>query len=567
MKKSFMKTTIATSIVLSSTFISALANAGGSADTRGLSIEFFNKGETSQSSKDVKISEQAIGGLPSQVTANSNVLGGFNLNSISFKGNTVFSNQELLALVSRYLGTRVIASDLEDIRVALSQHYVMQGYINSGAVLPDQNINDGNVRFDIIEGQVSQVNIAGSGRLADSYIKRQLLDDKPFNKNDLQEKFQLLLDDPLFETMSATLRPAANKGEAILDLAVERARPYGLDISYDNHRPVATGDMQTRVSGWARNLSGFGDLLEVAAISREGSDGYDVRYQIPIGFGGTTIGFSVAEGDSDVIEASVKVLDIKSDYKASSVFLNKDLMKDINGHLTLGVELSSREVTNELLGLPWSFSLGENDGFAKAVAARLNVDYLKKSAADVLSIRGTFSQGLDSMDSTQNDDGRPDSDFSSALLQMQYARMLNEKGLQLQLRASYQWANEALLPLEQVAIGGVNTVRGYRENELVRDKGLLASAQLVYPLTDTSYSLGRWNALVFADYGKAENVNPTPSQTFDQMYSVGFGLQWRYKERVSADLYVAHALEDAPVKSESNLQDDGIHFRISVAAF
>lgn len=561
------KQRMATAVALAATLATPQVLAGGEQEgTRGLSIQFHNKAPLPEASQR-KAPELNVDQLPDQTKASATVLGGFNLNAVNFSGNTVFSDAELQAVIAPYVGQVTLASDLEDMRLALSQHYIMNGYINSGAILPDQQVNNGSVRFDLVEGTISQVNINGSGRLADSYIERALVPDGPFNKTALQNNFQLLLEDPLFENLAVSLRPSDAMGQAILNVDVERAKAYGVNISYDNHRPVATGDTQARMSGWVRNVTGLGDTLELAAIHREGSDGYDVRFEVPVGLGGLSLGVATSKGKADVIEASVKALNINSDYTSSSVYAVKDIYRELDGHLTMGFELSSREVTNVLLDMPWSFSLGENDGYAKSVAARLNVDYLSKSPKDVLSMRATYSQGLDAMDSTQNADGRPDSDFSSAVLQVQYARMLTESGLQLQLRGSYYWANEGLLPMEQVAMGGANTVRGYRENELVRDKGMLASAQLLYPFGNQQNGLGRWNVLAFADVGKAENVTPTASQTFDQMSSVGLGLQWRYKERVSADLYVAHALEDAPVKAENNLQDDGIHFSLSVAVF
>jgi len=534
--------------------------------TRGISLKLFDKSQSTVAPK-VAIPPKMSDQLPSQTNANRDLMGGFKLNAIKITGNKAVSDAELLSVVSEYLGSNVFSADLEDIRLKLSQHYALKGFINSGAVLPDQDVSNGEVTFNIIEGRITQLNVDGAGHLSDTYFVRHLETDKPLNKEALQTNFQLLLEDPLIDGMSANLKPGDKLGEATLDLTVQRAKTFGLEVSYDNYRPVATGAEQARVSTWVRNLTGFGDLLELSASTREGSDGYDVRYELPIGLGGTSVGFSASDGDADVIEASIQALDINSQYSTTSVFLNKEFAKSLSGRTVMGIELSSREVENTLLGLPWSFSPGENEGLAKVSALRLNMDRLSKSEHDVLSLRATLSYGLDAMDSTQNADGRPDSDFASALVQAQYARILSESGLQLQLRSSLQWSNEALLPVEQIAIGGVHSVRGYRENELVRDKAFTFSAQLSYPLSHSGSSLGAFNALLFTDFGTAENHNPTMQQGFDQMSSVGVGLQWRYKDRVSADIYIAHALEEAPEKSSDNLQDDGVHFRISLAAF
>ena len=45
-----------------------------------------------------------------------------------------------------------------------------------------------------------------------------------------------------------------------------------------------------------------------------------------------------------------------------------------------------------------------------------------------------------------------------------------------------QLTPDPLLPIEQIAIGGIDTVRGYRENQLVVDNGWMTSAELRIPL-------------------------------------------------------------------------------------
>jgi hemolysin activation/secretion protein len=58
------------------------------------------------------------------------------------------------------------------------------------------------------------------------------------------------------------------------------------------------------------------------------------------------------------------------------------------------------------------------------------------------------------------------------------------------------------LPLEQMAIGGRFSVRGYRENTMVRDHGLIVSLEGRIPLVENR----RWAEFVqlvpFVDFGR-----------------------------------------------------------------
>src|SRR5579884_2185119 len=77
-----------------------------------------------------------------------------------FVGNTAFTDRQLEGVVKKYEGHPVTAEDLEQARQLLTVFYVDKGYINSGAVLPDQTVGPrGEVVFRIVEGRLSEVPI------------------------------------------------------------------------------------------------------------------------------------------------------------------------------------------------------------------------------------------------------------------------------------------------------------------------------------------------------------------------------------------------------------------------
>ena len=166
-----------------------------------------------------------------------------------------------------------------------------------------------------------------------------------------------------------------------------------------------------------------------------------------------------------------------------------------------------------------------------------------------------------------HDDDRPDGRFLAWLVQTQYARRLGDQFGQVILRGDLQLANDNLLPLEQFASGGVNSVRGYRENERVRDNGYLVSAEWRYPLWENKKGerQGSLQAAVFTDYGSAWNRGESTHD--DPLHSVGVGLLWTLNRFAMAEIYLAHDLEKATQKYDHNIQDEGIHFRFTMNFF
>ncbi len=142
-----------------------------------------------------------------------------------------------------------------------------------------------------------------------------------------------------------------------------------------------------------------------------------------------------------------------------------------------------------------------------------------------------------------------------------------DNGAQFRLRGDAQFANDELLPLEQYAVGGVYSVRGYRENELVRDQGFAVSAEFHYPLMQESvdgFFPGRLEAIPFMDYGGAWNVGD--SRNILYLHGAGIGLAWIHRH-FSAEVYYAHDLNQAVEKSDYNLQDASLYFRVTTFLF
>src|SRR5207253_4270960 len=51
------------------------------------------------------------------------------------------------------------------------------------------------------------------------------------------------------------------------------------------------------------------------------------------------------------------------------------------------------------------------------------------------------------------------------------SHQFSEHDAQAWIRATYQHTSDHLVPLDALALGGVNSVRGFRENQLLRDQG------------------------------------------------------------------------------------------------
>ena len=337
-----------------------------------------------------------------------------------------------------------------------------------------------------------------------------------------------------------------------------------VNLIADNHGSPSVGAEQIGVSSRYLNPTGFGDDINLSLNLSPGRYNLSAAYGVPLTVNDTRLSVDIGTTNSTVVEAPLDEIDIESDSSSFGLSLSHPLRRSLQGSIKVGADLTVRDNSNTLLGEPFSFSAGEEDGDSRVSALRLWQDYTRRRSDQVLALRSSFNVGLDAFGSTVHSDDRPDSEFVAWLGQAQYIRSLQDGIGQLVLRADAQFANEVLLPLERFALGGAGSVRGYRKNQLVRDQAIFASAEYRYTFHNSS-ERGVWQVAPFVDYGSGRNRSSEDSDS-ETLLSAGAGLRWS-KSRYNAELYIGHALEDVAGGAESNLQDDGIHFRFSTRLY
>jgi hemolysin activation/secretion protein len=490
----------------------------------------------------------------------------FFINRIVVHGNTVIPEQDLRSLVNPIEGREVSISELEELRQKITQLYIDQGYINSGAIIPEDALKNDQLQLEIIEGRLDEVRVKGQGRLRTGYIRNRLRGDpeKPLNLKELEDRFQLLLSDPLISKMNGRILPGTTPGHSFLDVDVVRARSYHLSLFGDNFRPPSIGAEAFGLTGSVDNLTGLGDTLDFTFITSSGSDRYAGGFNLPLTDAGTLAFFRFDEGDSVVVEAPFQDLDIESRVHILEGGISHPVINTFNQRLSLGVMLTTRENETSLLGRPFSFVEGVPTARNQATVWRFFQDFIQRSERNALAFRSMFSVGMDAFGATPKRDNYPSSQFFAWLGQAQYAYRVDNEGTQLILRGNAQLADSPLLPLEQIAIGGVSTVRGYRTNYLVRDQGYSLSLELHYPLPGFTI-LNKQNRLTlipFVDYGEAWNLDAHA----DALWSVGAGFNWQF-ENLYTEFYYGYALKKPLGQQSGDLQDNGVYFQVRWVVF
>lgn len=481
-----------------------------------------------------------------------------------YTGNTVLSDAELNDIAEPYLNREITFTELISLRDAVTRAYVVRGYLNSGATVPPQSATDGIVDIQIVEGRLSDIDYQTDGRLKQSYVlsrvRRHSVD--PLNVYQLERYLQFLQQDERIDHIQAQLIPTAERGESNLSLTVVEARPYNVSLQLDNYESPSVGAEAASINASHNNLSGYGDRLEAGYRRTRGLWSVNGRYEVPLSSRETLLDVHGQHTESEVIEKNFRSLDVKSESVTYGFTLRQPLTQSIEQSSSVYLTAQARHSTSFLLGEPFSFSPGVEAGKSKVSVLRLGYQRSYRSRANVLALRSQLSVGLNVLGATEHVGDVPDSQFQSLLLQAQWARRFDFLSARLLARADAQFSDAALLGMEQFSLGGHATIRGYRENTLVRDQGWVASMEIRVPVTKLSRHDNAFEVGIFVDTGRVWN-KVTDQDGQDRLSAVGVGLHWLIIKNVSAQLEWAKRLENVPPSSEYDFQDDGLHLRLS----
>lgn len=431
------------------------------------------------------------------------------------------------------------------------------------------------ITLQVIEGRLTQVEVEGNRWFRPGYLRDRLAlgAGSPLNINALQERMQLLQQDGRIQRFNAELSPGLRPGEGRLRVWTEEERPHKAWLEFNNYQSPTVGAERGLVTLAHQNLPGYGDTLSVRYGRSEGIDPQvDARYTLPLTARDTTLTLQYRRNDFSVVEEPFSSLDIESESEIYGVTLRHPLYRTLTQELALSLIGEHLETRTFLLGDPYPFSPGAKHGESKVTALRFLQEWVSRTQRQVMAASSRFTVGINAWSATINHNGAlADGRFFAWLGQFQWARRLGAGDAQVIGRMDLQLANDPLLSIEQMAIGGRYSVRGYRENQMVRDNGLVASLESRIPLIRNR----RWADVVqlvpFVDFGKAWNTTaPTPH--LKNLASIGLGLSWTatfmspFRWRPQMEIYWGAPLKDADNPAE-DLQDKGIHLQFGVALF
>lgn len=506
-------------------------------------------------------------GVLEQAVTGPNIL----VKEIRLVGNTAFTSGQLSEVTSPYTNRELTAEDLEALRLALTHYYINHGYLTSGAVIPEQDVADGVLTMQIIEGKLTQVTIEDTKWFRPSYFQNRinLASGPPLNVSELQERLQLLQANPRIERINAELLPGVTRGESTLNAKVKEANPFKAWLEFNNFQSPNVGAEQGFVTLAHQNLLGFGDTLSLQYGRSAGVNPMlNFRYEVPVNAHDTTVAFQYRRFDFKVTEDPFEDLDIKNKAQIFGVSVRHPVYRKLDREFAVSFTGEHERNESSVAGVPTELVAGSPGGKFRVTALRFGQEYAQRSAEQVFSASSRLSVGVGALGATANGDKNlPDARFFSWLGQAQVIRQLPWMRTQLVGRGVVQLSNDHLFPLEQMAVGGRYSVRGYREFTLIRDNAAMGSIEARVPVYTTKAGVDSVFLAPFFDFGHGwQSTVATPDSPPKTLASVGIGAIWNFWRGSHFEIYWGKQLRKFDTE-RGNLQDHGVHLQLVVEAF
>ena len=500
----------------------------------------------------------------------------FVLNEIRVEGNTAFSGDELKLLWQESLAKEVTLTKLFEIAADITIHYRNSGYILSRAIVVPQEINNGVVEIEIIEGFIDTVIIDGKPSEVKFQIKHKMeaiKRSRPLQASDL-ERYMLLINDLPGVSAQSVLRPSPTISGASELVIIIAETPVSASVSIDNrgtrfvgpHQGIATinfsnimglyestefqfimaGEFDSNVHSGDRNDLLLGKLEHSQLLTGEGTrlDVSATRNRVHVG---ATLEDSeiVATGWSGSISLVHPI--IRSRGKNLYTALRFDYS---NSRTKVLGELDSEDGTRAI-------SINESFDFVDRFRGINLIGFEVQQGLDVLGARESGSVNL------TRTNGRSDYTIVNTILIRDQDL---GRGLSVYISASGQYAFSQLLASQECGIGGQPFGRGYDPSEISGEHCASGSVELRSGHGIGATYLESFELFAFYDMGAIWRIDKDRNigGKRDTAASAGFGVRVNFLPTLFASIEIAKPLTKAPTASRDDFKKSPrVFFRVT----
>ncbi len=484
----------------------------------------------------------------------------FRIREIKFSSNQIISKFRSKILTKDYLGKCLNLSQISELNQKISNYLAESGYATSRSNIPQQSIESGILKIEITESGLEKI-IFREDNFFDQTQKftafglvgkDEILDMKKIEQG-LEQINRL-------SSNNATIKilPSSQENTSIIAVENNPKNSSRLSAAYDNNGVKLTGARRETISFNQDNLLRLNDNLVISRTANDldnnrkeqGSNSFSSSFSVPFTWCNLTLNYSKSSyffhsgdivnskytGTTSTKSAAFDALLLKS--KKFKLATNLLLTQRYNQNFSAGVkDSSSHKASFGSVSLPTTLFFNESSLFLKP----------------------TYSKSLNILDS-QTDGGKLPSnvahfEFDIFRFYANFSQKLKivEAPISYNLTFDSQISKQTLYGVDQFAVGGVYSVRGFANGSIADDSGYNVKNEI-------SVNLGRGFALTpFYDYGYVRSKGGQQSGRLSGTgFKIGFSQQY-----FSANIIFSWAISKSQYLLQNYGENNAVYFNLA----
>lgn len=473
------------------------------------------------------------------------------IEEIRVEGATVLNPVEIERIVYPHLGPSRTPDDVEAARAALEKAYLDKGYNTVSVVIPPQKVEDGVVTLRVQETKVGRLRVRGSQyhdldeiKAASPSLAEGTVPEFGAVKRDL---VALQSSD---RKVTPNIRPGVAAGTIDVDLEVEDTLPLHGSLELNNRHNPDTKPL--RLNGAIRydNLWQLGHSVgfsfQTAPERPDDAKVFSAYYLAKsVGFESLSLMLSGTKQDSDVNTLGNFNVAGRGEVVGLRAILQLPAKGDYIHSLSGGFDY--KHFDTDLSG-------GGNPAFQSPITyfpftAEYTGTFLREEGSYTQILVGStwHLRGMGS-DAEKFEAKRHGSNGGFILFRGDVSHLQKlPEDFELFASVQGQLSPQPLISNEQFGLGGLTSVRGYYESELLGDSAIVVSGELRTPSITLGGLLDEWRGHIFAEWGGAIITDALPGQQSRyELASAGIGTRARFGGHFSASADLAFPMLDGP---------------------
>lgn len=434
-----------------------------------------------------------------------------------------------LARLERDQGLTI--GQIQQVADAVTAIYQEAGFFLARAVVPAQEVVDGVVVIQVLEGRVGKAIAENNDKYSDALLVRPFagLEGELITVPVMEDALLVLSDYPGLQAFG-TFRPGEEVGTADIVVSVQDEDRLAFSSRVDNHGTELTGEYRLAVTMDLNNPLRRGDQLRFTAMKTYDPDNTtlgQLTYRLPLNDPRNRILFDASRNAFDIAGATAAA-NLSGLSTSAQIGYERVLIRsrNLNWYFQTDFARKRGETFQDEVNV-----VGQDD--LAVLGAQLRYDRIIAASNVIESGFVRFDRGFDDQFGVPSDAEVSDPTFlprpsrnnsvpSFDKATFGYSRLKAvTPNNTLLLRLSGQWTDDRLAPMEQFSIGGANQLRALPVSHYLGDRGVFASAEWTIRMGQ------RWTSSFFYDYAVGWE-NRAVLEIFERFDIGGFGISLGY---------------------------------------